>query len=61
MFVARFAENEFIMDINHLEGLDNVEYGSEKYANKNQNTVKNRIRGGTRSQTPMASDSRMHY
>lgn len=46
MFVARFGENEFIMDINHLEDLDNVEYGSEKFANEKQNTVKNRIKGG---------------
>lgn len=34
------------MDINHLADLDNVEYGSEKYGNENQNPVKNRRKGG---------------
>lgn len=30
--------------INHLKGLVHLECGSEKYANKKQNTVKNRIK-----------------
>lgn len=45
MFVARTGENEFITDINHLKGLVHLECGPEKYANKKQNTVKNRIKG----------------